>query len=184
MIARKNLRSWVLGFALLITLSATTYLYLNDVEPDGGIEVIITASARHSGTQVPQAKSVNVTAPVSFVQNRFLQGTSQDIFHPKFKLVETAKEVSSPPPPPPVIIAPALPPPIPTAPPVPFTYIGKYMEDGKLVVYLGYAGKNLIVKTGDVIQQIYKIEDIKPPLLTLTYLPMDIKQSIQIGELQ
>jgi hypothetical protein len=74
------------------------------------------------------------------------------------------------------------PPSTPTVPPVPFKYIGKILGDDEYQVFVGFNGKYLAVKEGDIIQQTYKIEKITPPVMTLTYIPMNILQNMQIGE--
>jgi hypothetical protein len=69
----------------------------------------------------------------------------------------------------------------PSAPPVPFKYIGKLYGDDEYTVFLHLNGRNISVKTGDTIAQSYKIEEINPPLMSATYLPLNIKQTIDIG---
>ncbi|NOU26023.1 MAG: hypothetical protein HOO90_10880 [Methylotenera sp.] len=70
----------------------------------------------------------------------------------------------------------------PTAPVIPFKYIGKIWGDDEYQVFISFNGKNLIIKEGETIQQTYKVEKISPPTMTLTYIPMNILQSMQIGE--
>lgn len=83
-----------------------------------------------------------------------------------------------PPPPPPVN---AGPPPPPTAPELPFTFLGKKNEDAKWEVYLAHGDTTLIVQEKSVIEGTYRVDSIKPPLLTLTYLPMNQQQTLPIG---
>ena len=73
------------------------------------------------------------------------------------------------------------PPPPPTAPPLPFTLIGKANENGAWEVYLARAGKTYIVKPKTVIDGTYRVDAIAPPLLTLTYLPLNQVQQLNIG---
>lgn len=176
---KANSRKLVIGIMLLLTLGAAAYVYSTDHQFRQNEDIVVL-----NHRAVDSNLTVTAEASNDWMQGRFLQDTSQDIFQPKVRVVEDVKKSTPPSLPPPVVLATVpSPPPVATAPPVPFNYIGKYMEDGELVVFLGYKGKNLIVKSGDIIQQTYKIEDIKPPLLTITYLPMGIKQSIQIGGL-
>ncbi|MBC3915994.1 hypothetical protein H8L32_00725 [Undibacterium sp. CY18W] len=83
------------------------------------------------------------------------------------------------PPPPPVAKAP--PPPPPSAPPMPFRYIGKRVEEGVTEVYLSYGEKTYIVQEQSVLEGSYRVDVIKPPVMTLTYLPLNQVQTIQIG---
>ncbi len=83
--------------------------------------------------------------------------------------------------PPPVAAQPAPPPP-PTAPPLPFTYMGKFTEpSGKVVVYLGQGDKAHTVSVGDTIGGTYRVEAVDGRQLTLTYVPLDIKQTLPTG---
>jgi len=81
------------------------------------------------------------------------------------------------PPPPPKL----LPPPPPSAPPLPFVYMGKLIEDGQLTVFLTKQELNYVVKAGDTIDGMYKVEAVSPLIMTLVYLPLNIKQTLMIG---
>ncbi|MDN2698073.1 hypothetical protein O0882_17305 [Janthinobacterium sp. SUN073] len=83
------------------------------------------------------------------------------------------------PPPPEVTVAP--PPPPPMAPPVPFVYLGKVAADGAWEVFLSRADKTYIVRAHTVIDGAYKVVAIAPPVMTLTYLPLNQVQQLNIG---
>lgn len=85
------------------------------------------------------------------------------------------------PPPPPPPPASNVPPPPPMAPPVPFTYIGKAVADGAWEIYLSRADKTYVVRTHTVIDGTYRVERIAPPLMSVTYLPLNQVQQINIG---
>lgn len=91
-----------------------------------------------------------------------------------------SRDWTPPPPPPPAPSAPPPPPP-PTAPPLPFTLLGKAFENGAWEVYLARAGKTYIVKPKTVIDGMYRVDAIAPPFLTLTYLPLNQVQQLNIG---
>ena len=91
--------------------------------------------------------------------------------------------VAPPPPPPapppaPVKVAPAPP----TAPRLPFTYIGRYADSGKPVFFLMKGNRLLTVSQGDVIDGTYRVEGIVGSLLGLTYLPLNIRQNLDTGD--
>ncbi|HEU5284819.1 MAG TPA: hypothetical protein VFU53_13455, partial [Burkholderiales bacterium] len=77
----------------------------------------------------------------------------------------------------------AAPPPTaaPPPPPPPFTYLGRLAEGGQTTVFLAQGDRNLVVRVGDVIDSTYKVEEIGPTLLVLTYLPQNLKQTLSIG---
>jgi hypothetical protein len=84
----------------------------------------------------------------------------------------------TPPPPPP---AEPPPPPPPSAPPLPFTYIGKSVGDGKWEVYLARGDRTYLVREKETIDGMYRVDAIAPPILTLTYLPLNQVQQLNIG---
>lgn len=79
--------------------------------------------------------------------------------------------------------APPPPPPPPTAPPLPFAFLGKAAEKGEWEVYLSRGERTYIVKNKMVIDGVYRVDAIAPPTLTLTYLPLNQVQQINIGVL-
>ena len=85
------------------------------------------------------------------------------------------------PPPPKTVVAAAPPPPAPMAPPLPFVYLGKVAADGAWEVFLSRADKTYIVRANTVIDGAYKVVTIAPPVMTLTYLPLNQVQQLNIG---
>jgi hypothetical protein len=85
------------------------------------------------------------------------------------------------PPPPPPSNEPPPPPPPPTAPPLPFTFIGKSLQDGTWEVYLARGDRTYLVRDQTTIDGTYRVDAIRPPVLTLTYLPLSQVQQINIG---
>lgn len=89
----------------------------------------------------------------------------------------------TPPPPPPPPAEKAPPPPPPQAPPIPFTFIGKAVAQGSWEVYLARGDQTYIVRNQMVIDGTYRVDAIAPPVLKLTYLPLNQVQQINIGVL-
>jgi hypothetical protein len=86
----------------------------------------------------------------------------------------------NPPPPPPPAVKPG-PPPKPTAPPLPFTLLGKKLEDGNWQVFLSRQDRTYVVRAQDVIDGAYRVESIAPPNLVFTYIPLNERQVLAIG---
>lgn len=79
-------------------------------------------------------------------------------------------------------VAPPPPPPSkPVAPPLPFKYLGKLIEDGEPRVFLDHQGKYLIARLGDVINGTYSVEEIAGGRMTFLYQPLKEKQTLSIG---
>jgi hypothetical protein len=86
-----------------------------------------------------------------------------------------------PPPPPPRPPPKPLPPPPPTAPPMPFSFMGRYEEEGSRIILLIRGERIYTVSEGEVIDNTYRVERLAGGLLELTYLPLNIKQTISTG---
>jgi len=85
-----------------------------------------------------------------------------------------------PPPPAPVQPVNNTPPP-PMAPPLPFTLIGKSVSAGAYEVYLARGEQVYLVREKMTIDGAYRVDRIVPPMLTLTYLPLNQVQQLNIG---
>ena len=77
---------------------------------------------------------------------------------------------------------PPPPPPPPQAPPLPFTFMGKLIDDDRVVVFLTNGVRNWVVRAGDTIDDAYRVEAIGDERMTLTYLALQIPQELAIGE--
>jgi hypothetical protein len=175
---------------LALTLIISGFTYFQDNNP---AEIVSATPVKPVKTYRSKSASIkNVTHPLitnSLVYNRSFYNPSVDIFAvPKIaeekppeathaEIITEAKiqtvDISA------VAITQPLPPP--SAPPVPFKYIGKLYGDDEYTVFLHLNGRNISAKTGDTIAQSYKIDEINPPLMTSTYLPLNIKQTTDIG---
>jgi hypothetical protein len=80
-----------------------------------------------------------------------------------------------------VAAASAPPPPPPQAPPLPFAYVGRLVEDRDTTVFLASGERNLIVRPGEVIDNVYKLEEVGERALVLTYLPLSQRQTLPTG---
>ena len=93
------------------------------------------------------------------------------------------RDWNPPPPPQPMQAAVAAPAPPPSAPPLPFTYLGKAAVDGKWEVNLASGDKTYVVRDKDVLEGTYRVDAVAPPNLTFTYLPLNQVQQLNIGVL-
>lgn len=74
--------------------------------------------------------------------------------------------------------------PLPSAPPLPFVYMGKLLSEDARAVFLTQGERNLIVHEGDVIDAIYRVDKLSDAGLTFIHLPSGIQQNLPIGEPQ
>jgi hypothetical protein len=70
----------------------------------------------------------------------------------------------------------------PQAPQLPFTYLGKVIEDGKLSVFLARGEDSYSVRAGkrQKLDDQYRVDKVTESSVTFTYLPMNTKQTLDI----
>ena len=69
----------------------------------------------------------------------------------------------------------------PQAPTVPFRVLGSFVEDGQTGIFIEHEERDLIARIGDTVAGLYRIEALGEETLTVTYLPLDRQQVINIG---
>lgn len=71
---------------------------------------------------------------------------------------------------------------VPTAPLLPFTYLGRYGDTPSRIIILSKGERVYTVAVGDVIENTYRVEQFTKGMVNLTYLPMNIEQHLPTGE--
>lgn len=82
------------------------------------------------------------------------------------------------------VAPPPPPPPKPKAPPLPFQYLGKVVEEGRTKVFLVRQGQHLIVHEGDVVDDNYAVLQIAGGQIVIEYRPLQERQTLAIGSAQ
>ena len=82
---------------------------------------------------------------------------------------------------PPAPRAAATAPRVPTAPPMPYQFAGKLLQDGRLQVFLSKGDAVVAIQEGDTLDGGYRVESIGETQVTLIYLPLKQKQSIVVS---
>lgn len=72
------------------------------------------------------------------------------------------------------------PPPVPTAPPLPYKYLGRMADESRILVFLGRNEDSLSAAVGDTLDGIYRIESISESSVQFTYLPLGVKQTLRM----
>jgi hypothetical protein len=92
---------------------------------------------------------------------------------------------SPPPPPPPVpsmSAAQVAALQVPTAPPLPFAFMGSYTPDGSTPVFFLTQGDRVYdVRIGDTLDATYSVDSFANGQLVLTYKPLKIQQQLSVG---
>lgn len=71
-------------------------------------------------------------------------------------------------------------PPVPTAPPLPFQYLGHVIDGDRLSVFLARGEDSYSVEAGQTIEGRYRVETITDTAVTFTYLPMGKRQVLAV----
>lgn len=169
-----KLRPWLTWLALGITGIIAGLTYLDD---DGKGSLAAPAKAGGAPRQsaaVEQRPPEQQAAAASHIElERLKQQNAKGGRNAAVANAFNSKSwyVAPPPPPPP-------PPPVPTAPPLPFTYLGRYEDQPAVVVVLAKGDRVYTVAEGDVIDGTYRVDQITDDAVHLVYLPMNINQSL------
>ena len=158
-------------------LAIAGYVVFVPAEPDA-------AAGANTGMRVarhhPDAKSPAppARALLTRLTNRVAQGPAAGAL-----FASHSWYVAPPPPPAPAVrsVPQVEAPKVPTAPPLPFSYMGSYTSDGAApVVFLTRGDRVYNVKVGDTLDNTYLVESLSNGQLVFTYKPLDIKQQLAV----
>ena len=154
-------RNWWLAVPTLLAAVALSWL-LNRSAPPPHEAALPKAAIK----AVPEAVQKRAAPPLTAVETPSAPDEpAADIF-----AVRTWE-----PPPPPVDTTPQ-------APPLPFKFIGRFVEPGKGTTFTLTDGERiLVVRVGDSIGKDYRIEKYARGQLLFRYRPMNIRQTLDIG---
>lgn len=94
---------------------------------------------------------------------------------PVFRLAPLPQAVAKP--------TPAPMPEAPTGPPpLPFRFLGHMVENGRVAVLLSHKSGDLVAKTGDVLDETYRVDELSLAEIRFTYLPLNQTQTLSIGD--
>jgi hypothetical protein len=71
---------------------------------------------------------------------------------------------------------------VPVAPPMPFSYLGRYGDTASRTVVLAKGDRVYTVAVGEIIENTYRVEKFTYGAVNLTYLPLNIEQHLPTGE--
>lgn len=174
------------GFLVAALIVAGGLALFGDKTPANGIAVAIERTPSIKNTMRPLAKSTpaNVSVPIERLLARPKIVGGEMMGAGTSDAMPFASQNWAPPPSPsPVVQTVIAPPPVPTAPPLPFVYLGKSLSDGTWEVFLSRDGRTIVVKNNSEIDGTYRVDAIAPPVLSLTYLPLNQVQQLPIGVL-
>lgn len=171
-------RKLIVGGALVATLIAAVLVE----EEETVIDTVDTVQpVKPSGDRVKNQENSAEQLDVSKLGQRKFNSLAGELFvsttwapkQPQINLQEQAAIAAQ--------VAKSTPPPAPTAPPLQFKYAGKAIADNETWVFLSQAGENLIAKLGGKINDKYRLDSINEDAITMTYLPLNVKQTLTIN---
>jgi hypothetical protein len=166
---------------VLCAAAGAVGVYILASSPDSSSTTVVAAGTPDGTAQpVPQMTSVrrDTGNSLSRLTHRVAESKAVEaLFHPQSWYV-------APPPPPPAPVVVVKPPP-PTAPPLPFTVMGSYAHPGDATVYfLTREDRVFDVHIGDTIDNTYSVDGVANGQLLLTYKPLNIQQTLPLGDSQ
>ena len=168
------LRRWVLAIALAATVAAAGWVGGN--QEGNRVALVATGEDARTGRDDPSE------APRKAADTR----EAGEIDLDKLKQRAVAREFGEMFPP----REPELPPEAtrrkpepPRAPPLPFEFFGRMVENGTTMVFLHRQDDVFTVKAGDTIAGTYRIEEINGTEVVMTYLPLKQRQTLRIGSI-
>lgn len=168
-------RRQLLFLALAAVAGWSAWLATSDPSSDSGADIELAEPMQRTRTQtrvaatasqIPAADTATQPAPERL-------GLSQVNLFP----VQTWYVPPPPPPPPPYV-----PPPPPEAPPLPYSYMGRWQEGGVTTVYLTRGTLPLSVRAGQVLDGVWRLDALANGSLNFTYLPLNQTRSLRTGE--
>jgi len=184
------MRQAVLYSALLITLGLSAWVSLTPAEEGEAAGVMATASVNQTPLLVA-AEKVSSETSESNPAHKSAAPHTHDVLLPRRRIVPVAQgegafgirtwkatpEPSLPAPP----IAPAMNA-VPSAPPLPFSFLGKLdVGDDRQRFYLLKGDTQFTISPGDVFDGIYQFEGVKDGHLVILYKPLSVRQTLPIN---
>lgn len=162
-------RRLLLGIALLATLAAAIVSPKEQSTPAEPAKRNARAPAGGPVAQAPRAAAAEAEVPPLAQYERRVDE--------KFKVVDIFDSR-------PLAVAnlASAAPPAPVAPKLPFSYLGSIEESGKAKYVLVQGEQLHVVAVGEEFAGAYRLEQVGPLELFITYLPLGARQSLPIGE--
>lgn len=164
----KPRQRWAILGALLVVTVAAALL----VEDEEGAVPAIEAAAQHHPLEVASVAYPPTLEPLA--QAPKPEGMASEETEAVIDPFRRKSWYVAPPPPPP---------PKPTAPPLPFQYLGQLHEDSEQRVFINHQGRHLVIKAGDLIGGMYAVETVTAGQVVFIYLPLREKQVLPTGML-
>ena len=68
-------------------------------------------------------------------------------------------------------------------PPLPFQFLGRFVDEGKAAYFLQAGERNVVARPGDTLEERYRFDGVVQGSLQFTYLPLNLKQTLAVRDL-
>lgn len=68
------------------------------------------------------------------------------------------------------------------APPLPFQFMGRFVDEGKTAYFLQIDGRNVVARPGEKVDDNYLLDSAADGALHFIYLPLNQRQSLAVGD--
>jgi len=177
------MRKIVIGAAAVATLLAAWFA----PDQDGGVVGPAAATTREAPAPMPAseaAPTATVTEPVTAELQIHPRVADEDLGN-VFAKQSWAPSAAAPLKvlPQPVAAVDAQRPSGPAgAPPLPFQFLGRFTDEGKTAYFLQIDGRNIVARAGEKIDDNYQLDSVSGDTMNFTYLPLNQKQSLVVGD--
>ena len=158
-------RTLWLGGALLAALLATQWVSGEDGGGDSVATVPEQKAPKRETREIRAAEDDTAQLELERLERRKFSSQAGDLFSPK-TWMPPPSDTKAPPP---------------SAPPLMFKYLGKVTEGDETRVFLALAEHNYIVKAGETINNLYRLDEVTDHTITFTYIPLNAKQMLSTG---
>lgn len=158
-----NTRQRWIALALMATLAAAFWPAREDSD-----EVVESAARTDRPAPLPAQSSApasETAQPAATTAGERLAAMQGNLF-PARTWVPPPKPYVPPPPPPP------------SPPPLPFKYLGRWVDDGKLTVFLAQGEQPIAVQPGQVLAGGWRVDEITERSVNFTYLPLAMQSTL------
>ncbi|MHC8400408.1 hypothetical protein ACYZTX_13265 [Pseudomonas sp. MDT1-17] len=169
----KRVVGWVAFFGVAAALTWLPEYFTSSQEADASVAAVATPTKSKTRGALPAASAGKTAAAVKDL------GPAGDLFAARsWKAAQKLATVTEQP----VNFTPVVQ--APSAPPMPFQFIGKLSDRSDLQVFLQNGEKIYVVRKGDVIDETWRIEGISDVELSFIYLPLHLSQTLSVGSTQ
>ena len=169
----KRVVGWVAFFGVAAALTWLPDYFMPSDEADASVAAVATPAKGKIRGALPAATAAGKPTVVKDLS------PSGDLFAARsWKAAPTLASVTEQP----VNLTPVVQ--VPSVPPMPFQFIGRLNDRSDLQVFLQNGEKIYVVRKGDVIDEIWRIEGISDVELSLVYLPLHLSQTLSVGSTQ